>query len=76
MAREYHRRTDGLLEVLDDEKTRLEASNRIRTLTGRMVLSPGSEGGGHRNTRSSIGRAGVGIDLVAGAGFEPATFGL
>tara|TARA_R110000787_G_scaffold88103_5_gene187254 strand:+ start:62 stop:1804 length:1743 start_codon:yes stop_codon:yes gene_type:complete len=124
MALEYRSRVTGLFEALQDEQTRLEASDDIRALVGRIVVSPGKgdeadlwlEGdlagiltlaAGRRTpahpedervllslgagTRSNLsqqneksrpqGAAGsaapeVLTSLVAGAGFEPATFRL
>ena len=45
MAQEYRKRIDGLFETLKDERTRLEASDDIRALAGRIVVSPGADGG-------------------------------
>ena len=45
MAHEYRKRIDGLFEALEDEQTRLEASDGIRALVGRIVVSPGVDGG-------------------------------
>lgn len=44
MAQEYRKRIDGLFEALEDEQTRLEASDDIRALIGQIVVSPGAAG--------------------------------
>ena len=38
MAEEYRKRVDGLFAALQDEQTRLEASEDIRSLVGRIVV--------------------------------------
>lgn len=45
MAHTYRERIDGLFEALRDEKARLEASDDIRSLVGRIVVSPATGGG-------------------------------
>ena len=37
---EYRKRIDGLFEALTDEQTRLEASDDIRALVGKVTVSP------------------------------------
>ena len=124
MAEEYRRRVDGLFAALQDEQTRLEAAEDIRSLVGRIVVAPGEEnkadlwlegdlagiltlaagkktpahpedeqvlltvgaGMGNRRERQneksgpdgavSSSTSGVLLSMVAGAGFEPATFRL
>ncbi|MAN64405.1 MAG: hypothetical protein CMI60_20930 [Parvibaculum sp.] len=43
MALEYRSRVNGLFVALQDEQTRLEASDDIRALVGRIVVSPGED---------------------------------
>ena len=43
MAEEYRKRIDGLFAALQDEQTRLEAAEDIRSLVGRIVVAPGEE---------------------------------
>ena len=88
MAEEYRKRVDGLFEALEDKRTRLEASDDIRALVGRIIVSPGADGGvdlwlegglagiltlaSGRKTPAGPGDGRVLTSLVAGAGFEPA----
>ena len=44
MAQAYREQIDELFEALEDERTRLEASDGIRSLVGRIALSPGADG--------------------------------
>ena len=44
MAHEYRKRIDGLFTALEDERTRLEASDDIRALVGRIIVSAGEDG--------------------------------
>ena len=92
MAEEYRKRIDGLFEALDDEQTRLEAGDDIRALVGRIVVSPGADGNvdlwlegdlagiltlaAGKKTPADPEDGRVLLSLVAGAGFEPATFRL
>ena len=39
MAEEYRKRVDGLFIALEDEQTRLEASDDVRSLVGRIVIT-------------------------------------
>ncbi|WP_406676045.1 relaxase/mobilization nuclease domain-containing protein, partial [Roseobacter weihaiensis] len=41
MADEYRKRIDGLLDALADDDTRREASDDIRALVGKIIVSPG-----------------------------------
>ena len=41
MAKEYRKRVDGLFMALEDEQTRLEASEDVRSLVGRIVVGLG-----------------------------------
>ena len=41
MAEEYRKRIDRLFVALEDEQTRLEASDDVRSLVGRIVVGPG-----------------------------------
>lgn len=43
MAEEYRKRVDGLFTALQDEQTRLEASEDVRSLVGRIVVGPGED---------------------------------
>ena len=92
MAEEYRNRIDSLFEALDDEQTRLEAGDDIRALVGRIAVSPGKDGNvelwlegdlagiltlaAGRKTPADPGDERVLLSMVAGAGFEPATFRL
>ena len=92
MAQEYRKRIDGLFEALQDDQTRLEASDDIRALVGRIIVSPGKDGhadlclegdlagiltlAAGAKTPAHADDERVLISLVAGAGFEPATFRL
>ena len=92
MAHEYRKRIDGLFEALEDEQTRLEASDGIRSLVGRIVVSPGADGGADlwlegdlagiltlaagRKTPADPEDERVLTSMVAGVGFEPTTFRL
>ena len=42
MGQEYRKRIDGLFEAFADEQTRLETSDDLRALIGRVVVAPGS----------------------------------
>lgn len=92
MAKEYRKRVDALFEALKDEQTRLEAGEDFRALVGKIVVSPSSDGkvdlwlegdlagilalaaGKQKPAHPENER--VLLSMVAGAGFEPATFGL
>ena len=92
MAQEYRKRIDGLFDALQDERTRLEASDDIRALVGRIFVSPGEgdrvdlwlEGNlagiltlaAGKQTPADPVDGRVLLSMVAGAGFEPATFRL
>ena len=124
MAEEYRKRVDRLFVALEDEQARLEASEDVRSLVGRIVVGPGendkadlwlegdlagiltlaagkktpahpedeqvllSAGAVIDNRRerrneesgpdgaASSSTSGVLLSMVAGAGFEPATFRL
>ena len=92
MAQEYRKLIDGLFEALQDERTRLEASDDIRALVGRIVVSPGKNGkadlwlegdlagiltlAAGKQTPADPGDGRVLTSVVAGAGFEPTTFRL
>ncbi len=92
MAHEYRRRIDGLFKALSDEHTRLEASEDIRALVGQIIVSPGENGepelllkgdlagilslAAGRKTPAHPQDERVLLSVVAGAGFEPATFRL
>ena len=85
-------RIDGLVAALQDARTLLEARDDIRALVGRIVVSPEADGGAAlwlagdlagilslaADSKKPAADAG-GLDemkVVAGAGFEPATFRL
>ena len=92
MALEYRKRIDGLFEALADEQTRLEASDDIRALVGRIVVSPGEDGradlwlegdlagilslAAGKKTPANPEDGRVLTSMVAGVGFEPTTFRL
>ncbi len=95
MANRYREEVENLKEALDRENARAEASEHLRALIGKIVLTPES---GRDELRVDLhgdlagilqiasqkqarpGNKNVSgpnkIALVAGAGFEPATFGL
>ena len=91
MADLYRSKVEGLAAALQRDDTRLEASESLRGLIDSIVLTPrggqlGIELKGNlaamlsavQKTKRSpeTGDLLVPIQLVAGAGFEPATFGL
>ena len=89
MAQEYRKRIDGLFAALENDKTRLEASDDIRSLVGRIVIS--SETGekvdvwlegdlagilalaAGKKTPANPEDERVLTSMVAGVGFEPTT---
>jgi site-specific DNA recombinase len=91
MADVYRERVSGLCQALEREDSRLGATNAIRGLIEAILLEPDGEQlkitlkgdlagmmSAARNSKRSpdTGDLLVQIKLVAGAGFEPATFGL
>ncbi len=92
MAEAYRKRIDGLYEALKDEQSRLEASDDIRALVGRIIVSPSQDDkvdlwlegdlagiltlAAGKKTPAHPEDERVLTSLVAGAGFEPATFRL
>ena len=91
MADLYRSKIEELAEALQREDTRLEASEMLRGLIEAIVLTPEKgqlrielEGNlaamlaaAQKTKRSpETGDLLVPVQLVAGAGFEPATFGL
>ena len=88
LAELYRQKVMKLAEALNEENTRLEAAGCLRELIEEIRLVP--EGGKLRvelygelaallnlaNKHPRSKEAGVQITLVAGAGFEPATFRL
>ncbi|WP_299410422.1 recombinase family protein [uncultured Roseobacter sp.] len=92
MAEEYRKQVDELFEALADDTTRLEASDDIRSLVGRIVVSPGKDDAVDLWLEGDLAgiltlAAGkkvpahpederVLLTLVAGVGFEPTTFRL
>ena len=94
MAHEYRKRISALYEALQDEETRPQAAELVRTLIDRIVLTPNDGGdaleilvkgdiagildlAANTKTPATRGRDGrLVVPMVAGAGFEPATFRL
>ena len=92
MAHTFRDRIDCLFEALQDEEARLEASDGIRSLVGRIVVWPGVDGStdlrlegdlagiltlaSGRKTPADPGDERVLTSMVAGVGFEPTTFRL
>ena len=88
LAELYRRRVANLADALNDEGTRAEAAEALRNLIGEIRLVP--EDGELRiklygelaalidlaNEHPRRNATGVQVTLVAGAGFEPATFRL
>ena len=91
MADLYRSKVEELASALQREDTRLEASEMLRGLIDSIVLTP-EEGqlrielrgnlaamltAAHQTKRSpETGDLSLQVQMVAGAGFEPATFGL
>ena len=95
MAKRYRSEVENLRKALESQEARAEASEHLRGLIGKIVLTPQS---GPKDLRIDLhgDLAGIlqiasqkqarpgnktisgpnKIALVAGAGFEPATFGL
>ena len=92
MARIYQQKLERLYETLEDEEARHEAATILRSLIDRVVLMPvngklmaqieGDLAGIlgfmslERQNPVSQGDGALQLELVAGAGFEPATFRL
>ena len=95
MENRYRKEVENLKQALDRNDARAEASEHLRGLTGKIVLTPeprrdqlridlhGDLAGILQITSQKQVRPGNTLDsgpnkiaLVAGAGFEPATFGL
>ncbi|WP_315926915.1 recombinase family protein [Mesorhizobium sp. SP-1A] len=92
MALQYRKRVQQLYETLqsDDEESRTAAAEVIRTLVQDIVLTPvdgkveidvrGDLAGiltlSAQSKNPAAGAAGLQVKMVAGAGFEPATFRL
>ena len=91
MADVYREKVSGLCEALAGEENRLGATTAIRGLIDAILLEPDGEQlkitlkgnlagmlGAARDSKRSpeTGDLMVQIQMVAGAGFEPATFGL
>ncbi|UHD47706.1 recombinase family protein [Aureimonas altamirensis] len=92
MALQYRARVQGLYEALqgEDEGLRIEAAEIIRSLVEAVVLTPvdgkveidvrGDLAGiltiSAQSKNPAAGAAGSQVKMVAGAGFEPATFRL
>ena len=65
MAEEYRKRLDGLFEALADERTRLETTDDIRALVGRIVVAPEPGGDGRAQLRLEGDLGGI-LTLAAG----------
>ena len=92
MAELYRQKVTTLAQALEHPETRTEASEALRGLIDAIVLTPDQGELQNRAERESGGDAGRGrtkrrgrqkpatsrckYAMVAGAGFEPATFGL
>ena len=87
----YRRKVERLAEALADPRDRDEAADAIRGLIERIVLTPGAKRGEmHAALHGDLGtilewaakgatdipQNGMSVSVVAGAGFEPATFRL
>jgi site-specific DNA recombinase len=91
MAGLYRQEVTALAQALEHPETRTEASEALRGLIDAIVLTP-DQGelqielkgnlaamlGAAQNTKRSpeTGDLSLQVEMVAGAGFEPATFGL
>ena len=91
-ASHYRRKIDALIDTLNAPDLRAEAGERLRAAIGKVVLAPDAESGlsaelhgdlaeiltlGAGQQKPADGDAAAGqISMVAGAGFEPATFRL
>ena len=91
MADVYRAKVEELRAALEREDSRAQAAEAIRALIEGIVLTPDGDGlkvvlkgnlaamlGAAKSTKRPphTGDLLVSIELVAGAGFEPATFGL
>ena len=92
MAKEYRKRLDALFQAFEDGDMSLEARENIRSLVGKIVVSPRVTEGAElflegdlagiltlaagKKTPAHPDDERVLTSLVAGAGFEPATFRL
>ena len=68
----YARKIGDLKSLLQNDATKHQATEIIRSLIEKIVVSPTSQRGKSGVVSSGVGR----VLLVAGAGFEPATFRL
>ena len=91
MAELYRQKVTTLAEALERSETRTEATEALRGLIDAIVLAP-DEGGLRIELRGNLaamlgaatnakrspetGDLSLQVVMVAGAGFEPATFGL
>ena len=86
----YRRKVERLAEALRDPRERAAAAEAVRSLIERIVLAPGAMNAtlhgdlgtilewtakGRRN-ETDTPSSGMSVSVVAGAGFEPATFRL
>ena len=65
MAQEYKKRIDGPFKALEDEQTRLETSDDIRALIGRIVVASGGGEDGNAVLRLEGDLGGI-LTLAAG----------
>ena len=87
----YRNKVANLTEALNDPETKTEATTLIRALLEEIRLIPIADGPmeielvgelagllalGQTKTASKVNPSGRSVNLVAGAGFEPATFRL
>ena len=91
MAQLYRQKVTTLAQALEHPETRTEASDALRGLIDAIVLTP-DEGALRIELRGNLaamlsaavhakrspetGDLSLQVEMVAGAGFEPATFGL
>ena len=68
----YARKIGDLKSLLQNDATKHQATEIIRSLIEKIVVSPRIQRGKSGVVSSGVGR----VLLVAGAGFEPATFRL
>jgi site-specific DNA recombinase len=91
MASLYRQKVTTLANALDHPETRTEASEALRGRIDAIVMTPDGDGlrielkgnlaamlGAAQNAKRSpeTGDLSLQVVMVAGAGFEPATFGL
>ena len=92
LAEVYRDKVDALVSSLNDPETRHEATDAIRAMVEKIIVHWDAEAGEHgveiegeivallqagtNKNAAALGAAANSLKLVAGAGFEPATFRL